>query len=127
MNDPMLETKTMNKDKSRAFKSVRREIARRLRNKLPLAGIIAATALFCGCNERSGRAIMGDVPREIPPEEEQQTKRQTPKTQPSNCQNETAPAIIMGDVPEPPPSNRKIENYDPAATMGKYPIKNTDK
>ena len=111
------------KKKLSPFGAIRREIARRLKAQLPLAGIIAATALFCGCNERSGRAIMGDVPREIPPEEEQQTKRQTPKTQPSNCQNETAPAIIMGEVPGPPPSNRKNENYDPAATMGKYPAK----
>ena len=114
------------KKKPSPFGSIRREIARRLKNQLPLAGIIAATALLCSCNERSGHVIMGDVPREIPPEEEQQTKRQTPKTQPSNCQNETVPERTMGK-PIPPPSNRKNETFDPAATMGKYPIKNTDK
>ena len=103
------------------FGSIRREIARRLKNQLPLAGIIAATALLCGCNERSGRVPMGSVPREIPPEEQQNEQQITEPPPQPNCKNETATAIIMGDVSEPPPSNRKNETFDPASTMGRYP------
>ena len=84
------------------FESIRREIARRLQSGLPLAGMIAATTLLCGCRERSGRVPEGSVPRD-PSLYEQPTEKPKPKT--------------------PPKPNRKNETVDPASTMGRYPAK----
>ena len=110
------------------FESVRREIARRLQTGLPLAGMIAATGLLCGCQERAGRVPAGSMPRD-PALYEQQTEQPKPKTPPQpkkNDRNETENDVPMGDV-EPPPSNQTNETCDPAGTMGRYPGKKQDK
>lgn len=135
------------KTKLQPSESVQREIARRLQTGLPLAGMIAATTLLTGCQERAGRVPAGSVPRD-PTMCEQQTEKPKPKTPPQpkkngeseqhvfmttgivarpepNRRNETENDVPMGDV-EPPPSNRKNE-HDPASTMGRYPGKPEDK
>ena len=50
---------TKRKKTSPDFESLQREIARRLQAKLPLAGMIAATTLLCGCHERGERIPAG--------------------------------------------------------------------
>ena len=94
------------KKKDQSFGSIQREIARRLQAGLPLAGMIAATTLLCGCQERSERVPAGSVPRD-PSLCEQQTEKPKPKT--------------------PTPPNRKNETVDPASTRGRFPSMKTDK
>ena len=105
------------KKKSPDFESIRHEIARRLRAGLPLAGMIAATTLLCGCSEGStfGRTA-GDVPMD---------RTQQPAPPAKNDGNETENDLPAGDV-EPPP-NQRSESVDPASTMGRYPAKKEDK
>ena len=135
------------KKKLQPCESVQREIARRLQAGLPLAGMIAATTLLTGCQERGERVPAGSVPRD-PSLYEQQTERPKPKTPApakrndrseqqsfrttgmvapveSNRRNETENDVPAGDV-EPPP-NQKSETYDPAGTMGRYPAKPENK
>jgi len=99
------------------FESLQRRIARRLKAGLPLAGMIAATGLLCGCSEGSmfGRTA-GDVPMDRTKQQDQPKK---------NAENETENDLPAGDI-EPPP-NKKSENIDPAGTMGRYPAKKEDK
>ena len=99
----------MGKSKSQAFKSVRREIARRLRAQLPLAGILAATTLLCGCNESGFGRTAGDVPMD-------RNQQQAPPK--NNDKNEDPENIPMGDVPCEPNRPREIEN---AQTTGVAP------
>ena len=125
------------------FESLQNRIARRLKAGLPLAGMLAATSLLCGCNEGSvfGRTA-GSVPMKddrneqpVSPEKNgkcEQCPDRTPRVpaQPkdgANRRNETEDEVTFGDVPMPPPSNKKNETFDPASTMGKYPAKKEDK
>lgn len=94
------------KKKLSPFESVQREIARRLKNKLPLAGMIAATTLLCGCDELPGGKPVGIAPREDAANCERQTEQTKPKT---------------------PPRNQKNETVDPASTRGRFPSMKTDK
>ena len=114
------------KKRDLSFGYIQREIARRLQTGLPLAGMIAATALLTGCNEQSGRVPAGSVPRD-PSLCEQQTEKPKPEepTPLPNWKNETDPGRTRG-VPEPPP-NRKNETVDPASTRGRFPAMKTDK
>ena len=128
------------------YESVQREIARRLKAKLPLAGMIAATTLLTGCHEHSENFPAGSVPRD--PSLYEQTEKPKPKTpsQPKrnggseqhafrttgmvaspepNRRNETENDVPAGDV-EPLP-NRNNETVDPASTMGRYPAKPENK
>ena len=100
------------KKKLQSFESVQREIARRLQAKLPLAGMIAATALLCGCGEQSNRVPMGSVENDNPP-----------------CDVKTGrESKTASDGEKPAPrQNQKNETFDPAQTRGKYPVKKTDK
>ena len=124
----------MSKSKSRAFESIRREIAHRLQVGLPLAGMIAATTLLCGCNERPPRGPIGKMPAKETPRCEQKSERpktqatpkkngnreqypvrttgvpDTPKTEP-NRKNETGNNMPDGMVA--PPQNRKNEKKQP--------------
>ena len=68
------------KKKSPDFESIRREIERRLKAGLPLAGMIAATTLLCSCQERAGRVTEGLVERD-PSLCEQQNEQPQPKPQ----------------------------------------------
>ena len=120
------------------FESLQKRIARRLKAGLPLAGMLAATSLLCGCNEGSmfGRTA-GSVPREndscerpTPPKKngkgEQCPDRPVgalvpPKDEP-NRRNETEDEVTSGDIPMPPPSNEKNETRS-AATRGKMLLK----
>ena len=107
----------MSKSKPQSFESVRREIARRLKAGLPLAGMIAATGLLCGCSEGSmfGRTA-GDVPMD---------RTQRPAPSEKNGGKKIDNNLPAGDVKPPP--NKKSENIDPAGTMGRYPAKKEDK
>jgi len=109
------------KKKSADFDRIQREIARRLQAGLPLAGMIAATSLLCGCQERAGRVPEGLVERDPSLYEQQNEQPKQPKPKKKNDKNETENDLPAGDV-EPPP-NRKNESFDPASTMGKYPAK----
>ena len=105
----MPETKTMNKDKYRAFKSVRREIARRLKAQLPLAGMIAATTLFCGCNEQPSRGPIGKMQTKDDTRCEQSEKPK-PKTPPKkNGEREVKERPLAGALLPPPNSNNECE------------------
>lgn len=97
--------------KLQSFESVQREIARRLQAKLPLAGMIAATALLCGCGEQSNRVPMGSVERDTPPCDV------TPDRKSKTASD--------GEKPMPR-QNQKNETVDPARTRGRYPSKKTD-
>lgn len=110
------------KKKLQPFESIRRDIARRLQAGLPLAGMIAATTLLCGCDELTGGKTAGIAPREDAAVCEQQTERPKPvrsKSEP-NAQNETENKVPRGKMTAPPP-NQKNETVDPASTMGRYP------
>ena len=107
------------------FESIRREIARRLQAGLPLAGMIAATTLLCGCRERAGRVPEGSVPRDPSLYEQQTETKPKAQNQPKNQKNETESDVPAGDV-EPPP-NRNNETCDPASVMGRYPAKPKNK
>lgn len=119
------------KKKNQSFESLQREIARRLHSKLPLAGMIAATSLFCGCDELPTGRTSGIAPREDQPQCEQNsttpapqkndqseacptrtTGVPAPKAEP-NRQNECDEEVTGGDVPEVPPSNGKNETKSP--------------
>jgi hypothetical protein len=119
------------KKRNQSFESLQREIARRLKNQLPLAGMIAATSLFCGCDEVPTGRTSGIAPREESPRCEQtstapvlQKNDQSeacpnrtmgmpaPKAEP-NRQNESDEEVTSGDVPETPPSNEKNEKECP--------------
>lgn len=132
------------KKRNQSFASLQREIARRLHSKLPLAGMIAATSLFCGCDELPTGRTSGLAPREEAPQCERKsptpaTQRNgqseaypnrtmgvpiPPKSEP-NRQNETEEEVTSGDVPETPPPNEKNETKCPptpgrtAKTTGK--------
>ena len=133
------------KKKKQSFESLRREIARRLKEQLPLAGMIAATSLFCGCDELPTGRTSGIAPREEPPRCERKsaapatqkngrseacpdrtTGVPAPKAEP-NRRNECDEEVTGGDVPETPPPNRKNEADDSARTVGRYPAKKADK
>ena len=120
------------------FEILQREIAKRLKAGMPLAGMIAATSLLCGCNELPIGRTSGIAPREdLPQCERKSTAPAThsqsetdptrtpggpaPETEP-NRRNESEDGVTSGDVPETPP-NRKNESVDPARTMGRYPAK----
>ena len=90
------------------FEKFQREITRRLQAGLPLAGMIAATTLLCGCRERSGRVPEGSVPRD-----------------PSLCEQQTETKPKTPDQPKL--QNKNNESVDPASTMGRYPAKPQDK
>ena len=132
------------KRRKQSFESLRREIARRLKEQLPLAGMIAATSLFCGCDELPTGRTSGIAPREEPPRCERKSaapatqkngQREAcpdrtmgvpaPKAEP-NRRNECDEEVTGGDVPETPP-NRKNEADDSARTVGRYPAKKADK
>jgi hypothetical protein len=120
------------------FESLQRRIARRLKAGMPLAGMIAATTLLCGCNEGGafGRTA-GSVPMD-------RTEQPQPPAK-KNGKNEDPEKIPMGYVPSdpnrkseiestrttgampPPAPNRKNEKVDPASTRGRYPAKKEDK
>lgn len=143
------------KKKNQSFEALRREIARRLKEQLPLAGMIAATSLFCGCDELPTGRTSGIAPREEPPRCERKsaapatqkngrsetcpdrtTGVPAPKAEP-NRQNESDEEVTSGDVPETPPTpgktaktpppNRKNEADDSARTVGRYPAKTDNK
>ena len=100
----------MNKSESQAFESVRREIARRLQTGLPLAGLIAATSLFCGCSERPPRGPIGKMPVKDAPRCEQ--KSEHPRTQATPKQNgnrEQYPTRTTG-VPDTPKAEPNRQN-----------------
>lgn len=128
------------KKKSSDFDRIQREVARRLQAGLPLAGMLAATSLLCGCEELPIGRTSGIAPREdLPQCERKSTAPAThkngqsetdptrttgvtaPETEP-NRRNESEDGVTSGDVPETPP-NRKNESVDPASTMGRYPAK----
>ena len=138
------------------FESIRREIARRLQAGLPLAGMIAATTLLCGCNERAGRVPEGSVERD-PSLCEQHNEQPKPKTAEEtareierlkaqlNNTNESMERTPDGMSPlgktiqekkaelekaqkaQADKSNRTNETVDPASTMGRFPAKKEDK
>ena len=96
------------KKKLHHCESVQREIARRLQAGLPLAGMIAATSLLCGCQERAGRVPAGSVERD-PSLYEQQTERPKPKTPPQpkrNGESEQHAFRTTGMVASPEPNRR---------------------
>ena len=128
---------TKRKKKSPDFADLQREIARRLQVKLPLAGMLAATALLCGCNERPPRGPIGkmpaknaaqceqkpELPKEVsaPPKKNGNRERLPNRTvgiprEESNERNETVTAggigPIMGVVVMPP-TNQKNEKKQP--------------
>ena len=123
------------------FESLQNRIARRLKAGLPLAGMLAATSLLCGCNEGSmfGRTAgsvpnkNGGIEKTAPPQKngksEQCSARTVGALAPSkdepNRRNECDDEVTSGDVPEAPPSNEKNETRS-AATRGKMLLK-TDK
>ena len=104
----------MSKSKTQSFESVRREIARRLQAGLPLAGMIAATTLLCGCSERPPRGPIGKMPAKDDSRCEQKSEQPKPKTPPplkKNGDREFVEQPLAG-VPAPPP-NRKNDTDRP--------------
>ena len=104
----------MSSSKSKTFASVQREIARRLRAGLPLAGMIAVTGLLCGCSERPPRGPIGKMPAQDDTWCEQRAEQPKPKTPPQpkkNGESEVGERPLAG-VPLPPP-NRKNEKQPP--------------
>ena len=98
----------MSKSKSQAFESVRREIARRLQAGLPLAGMIAATTLLCGCNERPPRGPIGKMQAKDDSRCEQKSEQPKPKTPPTpNQKNKTDRPSTPGKPANPQPHRRK--------------------
>ena len=119
------------------FEKFQREITRRLQAGLPLAGMIVATGLLCGCSERPPRGPIGKMPAKDDSRCEQKSEPQKPKTPPTpnknanreqcpartmggpapqaepNRQNETEEEVTGGAVPGPPPSNGKNEKTCP--------------
>ena len=114
----------MGKSKPQSFESIRREIARRLQTGLPLAGMIAATTLLCGCEEKSSRGVLAGMP--VPPKNHSEQKSEQPKPKASNPPNKNDKSETENDLPAgaiKPPPNGKNESVDPASTMGRYPAK----
>ena len=87
--------------KIQPYESVQREIARRLQAGLPLAGILAATTLLCGCNESGFGRTAGDVPMD-------RNQQQAPPK--NNDKNEDPEKIPMGDVPCESNRQQELEN-----------------
>ena len=114
----------MSKSKPQSFESVRREIARRLQAQLPLAGMIAATTLLCGCNERPSRGRLTGVPASDTKQCEQKSEQQKPKTPAppeKNERNEKSEKIPMGDVPYEPNRPREVENSQTTGVLRPAP------
>ena len=98
----------MSKSKSQAFESVRRQIARRLQAGLPLAGMIAATTLLCGCNERPPRGPIGKMQAKDDSRCEQKSEQPKPKTPPTpNQKNKTDRPPTPGRTAKTPPQRQK--------------------
>ena len=98
----------MSRAKSQSFGSVRREIARRLKAKLPLAGMIAATSLLCGCEEQPSRGKLAGVPVPPPNQSEQKSERPAPNTPTppeKNGKCEVKERHLVG-MPKPPPNEK---------------------
>lgn len=115
------------KKKLQSFESVRREIARRLKAGLPLAGMIAATTLFCGCNELPGGKPVGIAPRDASAcEQSPGPKPKTPAPPKKNDNREQFTGRTQGMVPREEP-NATNETVDPASTRGRFPAKKKDK
>lgn len=115
----------MRRSEPKAFASVRREIARRLRAKLPLAGMIAATSLLCGCSERPPRGPIGKMPAKDTPRCEQKSEQPKPKTVPlpkKNDNNETENEMPVGALMPPEDRNRTNETKHPAIP-GRMPVR----
>ena len=92
----------MKRKKSSAdFESLQNRIARRLKAGLPLAGMLAATTLLCGCNESGFGRTAGDVPMD-------RTEQSAPPAK--NDKNEDPEKLPMGDVPCEPNRQQEIEN-----------------
>ena len=104
----------MSKSKSRAFESIRREIAHRLQVGLPLAGMIAATGLLCGCSERPPRGPIGKMPAKDDIRCEQKSERSKPKTPPpkGNGNREVKERPLTG-APLPPPTPGRPADLPP--------------
>ena len=109
----------MSKSKSQAFESVRREIARRLQAGLPLAGMIAATTLLCGCSERPPRGPIGKMSANYTPRCEQKSEQPKAQAAPKKNGNREITERPLAGVPAPPP-NRKNEKKQPI-TPGRTP------
>ena len=104
----------MSKSKPQSFESVRREIARRLQAGLPLAGMIAATTLLCGCGEKSSRGVLAGKPAPDPKQCEQkceQPKPKTPAPPKKNDKSEIEERPLAGM--QTPPPNEKNEAKRP--------------
>ena len=109
----------MSRSEAKTFESVRREIARRIQAGLPLAGMIAATSLLCGCSERPPRGPIGKMTTKDAPRCEQRSEQPKPKTPPppkKNGNREVKERPLAG-MPKPPP-NRKNET-DRSPTPGR--------
>ena len=142
------------KKNSSDFESIRREIARRLHAGLPLAGMIAATSLLCGCQERAGRVPEGLVERDPSLYERQESEKQKQEEQyreikkylddHHNSINESQEVRTSGisntsreleklkktvkeQTDKSDKSNKTNETVDPASTRGKFPAKKEDR
>ena len=132
------------KKMSADFENLQRRIARRLKAGMPLAGMLAATTLLCGCNESGFGRTAGDVPMDNPPGETEPSRPQQSAQPAKNEKNEDPETIPMGDVPcEPnrpqelentrttgaprPAPNKKREKTDRGAVRGRFPSMDEEK
>ena len=97
------------------FENLQRKITRRLKAGLPLAGMIAATTLLCGCNESGFGRTAGDVPMD---------RTQQPVPPEKNDHNEEPENIPMGDVPYDPNRQREIESLRTTGVVAPRPAPN---
>jgi len=105
----------MSKSKPQSFESVRREIARRLKAGLPLAGMIAATTLLCGCSERPPRGPIGKMTTKNDSRCEQKSEqpKPTPPAPKKNGKNESREYMPAGALIPPEDQNQKNETKRP--------------
>ena len=105
----------MSKSKPQSFESVRREIARRIQAGLPLAGMIAATGLLCGCSERPPRGPIGKMTAKDDSRCAQKSEQPKPKTPAlkKNGKNESRNDMPSGVMIPPEDMNQKNETKRP--------------
>ena len=97
---------------SRKNASLQREIARRIRRGLPLAGLLAA-ALFCGCDEQPSGRLSGA----IAPASSVKGENANP---PDNRPNERFKVIKLMGIPLPPP--KKADSPDNSGNEDDRPM-----
>ena len=96
--------------------ALQREIARRVKAGVSLAGLISAALICGGCGDSGCFGVTGDVPRE----ELGAPGKPAPAPQPDNRGSQTERSGLAGEpAPLPIPENRGNQTERPVVTPGK--------